>query len=51
VRLQAKTLSPAAEAFRYFVVEHGEAHLLEHDAPLLASLTTTSSRAKRRKAS
>jgi DNA-binding transcriptional LysR family regulator len=36
VRLQSKLLSPAAEAFRYFVIERGEAHLLAHDAPLLA---------------
>jgi len=36
VRLTSKLLSPAAEAFRYFILEHGEAHLLEHDAPLLA---------------
>ena len=35
VQLQSKVLSPAAEAFRYFLIEHGEAHLLEHDAPLL----------------
>ena len=35
VRLQSKVLSPAAEAFRYFIIEHGEAHLLAHDAPLL----------------
>jgi DNA-binding transcriptional LysR family regulator len=35
VRLQSKVLSPAAEAFRYFVIERGEAHLLAHDAPLL----------------
>jgi LysR family transcriptional regulator, low CO2-responsive transcriptional regulator len=35
VHLQAKLLSPAAEAFRYFVIEHGEAHLLAHDTPLL----------------
>ena len=35
VHLQSKVLSPAAEAFRYFVIEHGEAHLLAHDAPLL----------------
>ena len=26
----AKTLSPAAEAFRYFVLEHGEAFLAQH---------------------
>jgi DNA-binding transcriptional LysR family regulator len=36
VHLQSKVLSPAAEAFRYFVIESGEALLLEHDAPLLA---------------
>ena len=35
VRLQSKVLSPAAEAFRYFIIERGEAHLLAHDAPLL----------------
>ena len=35
VRLQSKLLSPAAEAFRYFIIERGEAHLLEHDRPLL----------------
>ena len=46
VRLQAKTLSPAAEAFRYFMIEHGEAHLLSHDAPLLAHLTVWSGAAK-----
>ena len=36
VHLQAKVLSPAAEAFRYFVIERGERFLAEHDAPLLA---------------
>ena len=35
VHLQSKVLSPAAEAFRYFIIERGEAHLLAHDAPLL----------------
>ena len=35
VRLQSKLLSPAAEAFRYFIIERGEAHLLAHDRPLL----------------
>lgn len=35
VRVQSRHLSPAAEAFRYFIIEHGEVHLLEHDAPLL----------------
>ncbi len=37
VQLQSKLLSPAAEAFRYFLIEHGEAHLLAHDKPLLSS--------------
>ncbi len=36
VHLHSKVLSPAAEAFRYFILEHGEAHLLAHDAPLIA---------------
>jgi DNA-binding transcriptional LysR family regulator len=35
VRLASKILSPAAEAFRYFIIEQGEAYLLEHDGPLL----------------
>jgi DNA-binding transcriptional LysR family regulator len=35
VNLSAKLLSPAAEAFRYFMLEHGEAHLLAHDTPLI----------------
>ncbi len=29
----AKTLSPAAEAFRYFILERGEAYLAEHFPP------------------
>ena len=37
VHMQSKLLSPAAEAFRYFVIERGEAHLAAHDAPLLKS--------------
>ncbi len=36
VHLGAKVLSPAAEAFRYFVIEEGAAFLRAHDAPLLA---------------
>ena len=36
VRLQSKLLSPAAEAFRYFIIEHGEAYLQAHDAALFA---------------
>jgi DNA-binding transcriptional LysR family regulator len=35
VHLQSKVLSPAAEAFRYFIIEHGEAHLKAHDAGLI----------------
>lgn len=35
VHLMSKLLSPAAEAFRYFILEEGEAYLLAHDAPLL----------------
>jgi DNA-binding transcriptional LysR family regulator len=38
VHLQSKLLSPAAEAFRYFVLERAEAHLLAHDTPLLEGL-------------
>ena len=35
VHLQSRVLSPAAEAFRYFLIERAEAMLLEQDAPLL----------------
>jgi len=35
VRMQSRQLSPAAEAFRYFIIQHGESHLLTHDALLL----------------
>ena len=35
VHLQSRVLSPAAEAFRYFIIERGEAHLLAHDEALL----------------
>ena len=35
VHLSGRTLSPAAEALRYFVLEHGEAMLAAHDASLL----------------
>jgi LysR family transcriptional regulator, low CO2-responsive transcriptional regulator len=38
VTLQSKLLSPVADAFRRFVIEHGEEHLLATDAPLLARL-------------
>jgi DNA-binding transcriptional LysR family regulator len=35
VHTLSKLLSPAAEAFRYIVLEQGEAHLAQHYAPLL----------------
>ena len=35
VHLSLKLLSPAAEAFRYFMLEQSEAHLLAHDTPRL----------------
>jgi DNA-binding transcriptional LysR family regulator len=37
VHLLSKLLSPAAEAFRYYIIEEGEAYLRAHDAPLLRS--------------
>ncbi|MEY8688923.1 MAG: LysR family transcriptional regulator [Leptothrix sp. (in: b-proteobacteria)] len=36
VRLQSRVLSPAAEAFRYFIIEHAENELVAQDAELLA---------------
>jgi DNA-binding transcriptional LysR family regulator len=41
VRLQSKLLSPAAEAFRTYIIEHGEEHLRANDEPLLATLRNT----------
>jgi LysR family transcriptional regulator, low CO2-responsive transcriptional regulator len=38
VHRQSKLLSPAAEALRYFVLEHGETHLAEHDRPWMGGL-------------
>lgn len=38
VRLKSKLMSPAAEAFRYFIIERGEAYLHSHDEPLLRGL-------------
>jgi DNA-binding transcriptional LysR family regulator len=43
VHMQSKLLSPAAEAFRYFILEHGEAHLAEHDRPWLGTLAESDS--------
>jgi DNA-binding transcriptional LysR family regulator len=36
VRPQSRMLSPAAEAFRYFMLERAEPHLRAHDEALLA---------------
>lgn len=38
VRLQSRVLSPAAEAFRYFLLEHAEPWLAAHDRGLLEPL-------------
>ena len=35
VHLGSRLLSPAAEAFRYYVIEEGSAFLRKHDGPLL----------------
>lgn len=37
VHPQSKVLSPAAEAFRYFMIERGERFLVEHDSTLIAT--------------
>lgn len=39
VHLNNKVLSPAAEAFRYFLIERGETLLVAHDEPLLRNAT------------
>ena len=36
VHLGSRVLSPAAEAFRTFMIEQGQSYLGEHDSPLLA---------------
>jgi DNA-binding transcriptional LysR family regulator len=35
IHLESRVLSPAAEAFRYFIIERGQAHLALHDEGLL----------------
>lgn len=40
VHLQSKLLSPAAEAFRYFMIERGERFLSDHDAALTGTHAT-----------
>jgi DNA-binding transcriptional LysR family regulator len=37
VHLGSKVLSPAAEAFRYFMIEQGSAFLRAHDEPLIGA--------------
>lgn len=44
VHLGARVLSPAAEAFRYFLLEEGEAWLAEHDRGLLPAAQAVSAR-------
>lgn len=44
VHLLSKVLSPAAEAFRYFVLERAEEMLSAHDAPFLARFSDLSPR-------
>jgi DNA-binding transcriptional LysR family regulator len=41
VHLQSRILSPAAEAFRYFILEEGEAFLAEHDRPWIQPAART----------
>ena len=48
VHLGSKVLSPAAEAFRRFMLEHGEAYLRAHDAPLLGDRGDAGKAAPRR---
>jgi LysR family transcriptional regulator, low CO2-responsive transcriptional regulator len=43
VHLQSRLLSPAAEAFRYFILEEGENFLAEHDRPWVSGGPTTGS--------
>jgi LysR family transcriptional regulator, low CO2-responsive transcriptional regulator len=40
VHLRSRVLSPSAEAFRDFMLEHGEAWLAEHDRPWVPQGTT-----------
>ena len=41
VHLPARTLSPAAEALRYFILEHGETWLAEHDRPWMGGMAAS----------
>lgn len=46
--VQSKMLSPAAEALRYFILEHGEAYLAEHDRQWLPPAPGPQTRSRRR---
>jgi DNA-binding transcriptional LysR family regulator len=41
VHTQSKLLSPAAEALRYFILEHGETFLAEHDRPWMTASSSS----------
>ena len=41
VHMQSKLLSPAAEALRYFILQHGETYLAEHDRPWMEGTRET----------
>lgn len=43
VHMLSKVLSPAAEALRYFILEHGETHLAEHDRPWMTEVPSVKS--------
>ena len=45
VQMQSKLLSPAAEALRYFILQHGEAYLVEHDRPWMPTPARAAARA------
>ena len=49
VHLQSRVLSPAAEALRYFMLEHGEAHLAAHDQAWVEAGEVPETAAKRRR--
>lgn len=44
VHLPARVLSPAAEAFRYAVLENAETYLRAHDSDLLGAAADTAPR-------
>ncbi len=48
VHLQSRVLSPAAEAFRYFLLERGEEYLMAHDEGLLHPSTRPGAAPRRR---